>query len=180
MDIGRSISYAVDAHAALKTGVHAVAAEYLAKTSLVDQSVDRGEGHITILPWNYNSVGQGTWSIAGVAETQWADHGVQNISAADGDNLSYYVYLAKGTYSLCLLTYTDSAQAILDIDIDGAEVASFDLYSAASTFNVIKLTANIAVATPGLKTLRLRIHGKNAAAIAYYANISLIALWRAA
>jgi len=43
MKIGRSISTQIAAHAALKTGVHAVGASYLAKTSQADQTLSDTE-----------------------------------------------------------------------------------------------------------------------------------------
>lgn len=138
-----------------------------------------GEGHITIIPINPAAVGQGTWTNQTNTSTLlnlW----FYNSSGGNGDNCSFQVYLAKGTYTLQILATTKGDYGILDVDFDAAEVASFDLYSAATTYNVVKEQASITVTESGLKTLKLRVDGKHASSIGYLAAISLISLHRTA
>uniref|UniRef100_A0A6M3Y030 Uncharacterized protein n=1 Tax=viral metagenome TaxID=1070528 RepID=A0A6M3Y030_9ZZZZ len=138
-----------------------------------------GEGHITILPIAYNSIGQGTWSSTDGAVLGGAYLG-QSVSIADGDNISYKVYLDAGTYTLAFITSTHSDMAILDFDIDDVEVASFDCYSATFVSSVLKTQTGIVVSSAGLKTLKARVHGKNASATSYQMRIQAIILWRTA
>lgn len=136
-----------------------------------------GEGHLNILPWNYDSVGAGTWSIivdAGQAFNFRYGHG-----NFDLDNLSYKVYLAKGTYTLRVMSCLTLSAGITDFDIDGVEVASWDWYGA-TTYNYVNSQTGIVIATSGLKTLKMRLDGKNGSSEAYGTNISLISLWRTA
>jgi hypothetical protein len=137
-----------------------------------------GEGHIIIFGWNYQSIGQGEWTsgetLSQALATRWYNNGV-NL-----DNISYNVYLAAGTYTLRLLCHTDIDHGILDIDLDGVEIASFDGYSAATTWNVLQTQTGIVVATAGIKTLKLRVDGKNASSTSYIVEFTTITLWRTA
>jgi len=140
---------------------------------------DVGEGHITILPYMYSVIGQGTW-------TYYLPYASQvmgifyNSSGANGDNISYKVYLQAGTYTLQILVKKDTDQAILDVDIDDTEVATEDLYNSPAVFNYSMTQADIVIAASGLYTLKLRADGKNGSSSAYRFYVSVIALWRTA
>jgi len=139
-----------------------------------------GEGHITILPFNYNAIGQGTFVFL-IASSSWGCGFYYNSSAADLDNISYQVYMGAGTYTLRILCMKSSAGAIVDIDIDGVEVASVDMYGAApGEENQLLSATNIVVATAGLKTIRVRADGKNAGSSGYQMRITSITFWRTA
>ena len=169
MKIGRSISTAIAAEAAARDIAIAVAVA----------AKDVGEGHITILPWNYSSIGQGTW-VFETLPSQWAAFKFYNTTVADGDNLSYKVFLQAGTYTLRLLVARDPLCGIADIDIDDVEVASFDLYDAARLYNQVFSEAGIVVAASGLKTLKIRVDGKHGSATGFELWLSAIGLWRTA
>uniref|UniRef100_A0A6M3IG29 Uncharacterized protein n=1 Tax=viral metagenome TaxID=1070528 RepID=A0A6M3IG29_9ZZZZ len=138
-----------------------------------------GEGHITILGGSYNVVGQGTWAwtilTTGILNAIWS-----NSSNGNGDNVSYQVYLAKGTYTLVASCAKGPNRGIVDVDIDASEVASFDLYAAGYSLSNRLSQASIAVATSGLKTLKWRVDGKNVSGTDYYCPFHYIALWRTA
>lgn len=136
-------------------------------------------GHITISSLAYDSVGQGTWGFVHVSLCQWSGR-VSNTSNGNGDNLSYKVDLPAGTYTLLVLVTTASSFGIVDVDIDGTEVASFDCYSAGDVNNVRKIETGIDVTTSGIKTLKLRVDGKNGSSSAYYIGVNYISLWRTA
>jgi len=138
-----------------------------------------GEGHITIIGYSYSSIGQGTWGLLGSPNYIFYQN-LYNSTQANGDNILYNVYLDTGTYTLLLVTHTMTNGGIVDFDVDATEVASFDLYSNPAVYNVRKTQANINIATSGLKTLKLRLHGKNPAATAHCILFSYIALWRTA
>jgi hypothetical protein len=138
-----------------------------------------GEGHITVLPFAYDSIGQGTWAFTSTPNA-WSGYFWQNSSHADGDNISYKVYLAAGTYSIRLLARKGNNAPVVDIDIDGAEVASFDLYAGSDQENQLLSDTGNVISTGGLKTLRLRVDGKNGSSSDYCARIGLVILWRTA
>lgn len=137
-----------------------------------------GAGHITISPENYDSIGAGAHSFS--ASTARTHNVAFYSSGANLDNVSYKVYLAAGTYSIRFNLVTADNQCIMDVDIDGVEVASWDLYTVPFTNNVLKTQTGIVIAASGLKTLRIRADGKNAASAAFYYDLSGIALWRTA
>ena len=138
-----------------------------------------GEGHITILSPSYNSIGQGGWTLSASANF-YLGWQLYNPPADNGDNISYQVYLDAGTYTLLFLCSTGTNMGIVDIDIDAAEVASFNCYSAGSVYNVRKIQTGIVVGAAGLKTLKVRIDGKHASSTDYYTAYSYIVLWRTA
>jgi len=138
-----------------------------------------GAGHITILPYNYDSIGQGTW-MTNLNAAHYTYGMFYNSPGNDGDNLLYKVYLAAGTYTILFYCHTESNRGITDVDIDAVEVASFDLYSATSVSNVRMVATGIVVASDGLKTLKFRVDGKNASSDGYYMSFHYIALWRTA
>jgi len=147
--------------------------------SAIASPTDSGEGHIILLAQDYDSIGQGTY-VTQINSSQFFNGAFYNSSLADGDNISYKVFLAAGTYTLRLLVMTGSNAPILDVDIDAAEVASFDLYTGSTVYNSLQSQVDIAVATSGLKTLKLRVDGKNGSSSSYKASVSVIALWRTA
>lgn len=140
---------------------------------------DIGEGHITILPWNYDSIGAGIFVLS-TQPTDVLNGYLYNSAAANLDNLSYRAALAAGTYTLRFICRTNNDAAILDFDIDGVEVASFDCYSAGVVNNVIFTQAGIVIAADGLKTIRLRSDGRNGASTGWQIRITEFALWRTA
>lgn len=136
-----------------------------------------GEGHTLILPWTRDSVGQGTWTWIYYTGYPYLTQ-YYNSTLADGDNLSWKRYLAKGTYTLKLLACACSDAGIVDIDIDGEEIASFNLYDASGDADKINTQANIVISESGIKTIRLRVDGKNASSSSYRAQISMIDIYR--
>ena len=141
--------------------------------------VQNNSGHIIILPLDYSVIGQGTWVLSGSAD-RYFYFSFLNTSNADGDNLSYNAYLTKGTYSLILVADKYYSRGIVDIDIDGVEVASFDCYNASALNNVRFIETNIVILSNGLKTIKLRIDGKNASSSDYYFEFGYLALFRTA
>lgn len=172
-------NYTPDATPAEAADVDDLTAHLKGIDTAVGAAGGTGEGHITILGPDYNSIGQGTWAIF-LSASQWFYGWWRNTSSADGDNISYEVTLEAGTYTLALLCVKAVNHGILDIDIDDTEVASFDLYAAASAYNVYNSQADISISSAGLKTLKLRVHGKNDNSTDYWVGYSYIALWRTA
>lgn len=148
---------------------------------VIISSATPGEGHILILPWAYNSIGQGTWVLGGVSANYLFQGGLwYNSTKADLDNISYKVYLSIGTYTLRLYGRTANDHGIVDIDLDADEIASFDGYSAGVVDIVAFSKTGIVVSIAGLKTLKLRLDGKNASSTAFQHDTFAIALWRTA
>ncbi len=142
----------------------------------------QGGSPIVILPQHYTSIGAGTYRRGVNALSNYncyLDNGTA-LQSADGDNISYSVYIPAGTYTLEMVHRGLSTGGIVDIDIDAVEVASFDNYDTGETFNEISTQAGIVIASSGLKTLKLRLDGKNGASSDYQMTVALIVLWRTA
>lgn len=140
-------------------------------------AADEGEGHVTLLGPSYSAIGQGVWTIM-TSGSQWAGFIHNGNGDADGDNISFEAYLAEGTYTLGLLALIGDSLAIVDIDIEGSEVASFDLYYATPQYNQRFTQADIAIASSGLKTITLRVDGRNASSTGWACYFTYIAFWR--
>ena len=139
------------------------------------------EGHITIFPSAYDSIGQGSWIWSVNQQFIHILAGVfYNSSNANNDEISYKIELSAGTYTLNILTTLGESRGIMKWYIDDIEVASFDNYSASPTFNVVKQQIGIFIPTIGLKTLKLKVVGKNPLATGYCAFLQNISLWRTA
>lgn len=138
-----------------------------------------GEGHITILPWSYDSIAQGTWGV-GISSSAIMCGWITNSSNADADELHFKVYLDAGTYSFRMMVREAADRGIVDIYLDAVEIASFDWYAAAGASNVVKTETGIVVGAAGLYTLKLKIDGKNGSSSGYKLYCQYIALWRTA
>lgn len=142
-------------------------------------ALDRGEGHIVLMPADYDSIVQGTWVFIGGAA--FVCGVLQNQTDADGDAFTLKAFLQAGTYTFMFLNsaqHTD--RGIVDIDIDAVEVASFDFYSAVPITNARRTQTGIVVATTGLKTITVRVGGKNPLATHFYVAPEIMAFWRTA
>ena len=139
-----------------------------------------GVGFISIPSYNHDSIGQGTWAVSVGRSDSIGNYVFLNSSSSDGDNLSYKVYLQAGTYTLRFLYKQTGGSAIVDIDIDGVEVASVDTYHAAGSANQFKTETGSVIATSGIKTLKIRADGKHASSSGYNVYKQALALWRTA
>jgi hypothetical protein len=139
-----------------------------------------GEGHITILPWHYSAVIQGTWGFIADAAEIFAFQ-FNNSSDVQNDQLDYKIYLATGTYTFSMIGITTTTGAILTLLFDNVSQGTIDLYSGGTVHNVLKTITNIVVATPGLITLSIKAATRNASnTTGWYLYISSMALFRTA
>lgn len=183
MIIGRSLTTQIAAHAIGAYHRWTAAKLRLGAGSAANPSevnpVDPGQGHLTVLPFSWASKTQGTWVYAGDAD-QLCDGGITNSSDTDADEIVYKQYLAKGTYTLMVLTTKNTDQGILDVYIDAAEVASEDLYAGSGSKNHEMRQAGIVVAASGLKDIKFKVDGKNGSSSGYTARLTYFAFYRTA
>jgi len=137
-----------------------------------------GSSHFNVLPFSYDSIGQGTWEYV-YDEYQFAEGMIYNSSNVNGDNISYKIGVMPGTYTLIFFAKTHPAYGIVDITIDDVEIASFDLYNA-NNDNVRQVETGIVISNPGLKTLKLTVDGKNVLSSNYFVAFTYITLYRTA
>ena len=142
----------------------------------VEKVLDSGEGNVSVLLVKPISVGQGTWTLT-LASSYWLCQYFKNTTIADADNCTFNVYLNKGTYKIITLHRVDTTRGVLDLDIDGVEVTSIDMYAAAGVQTVSDTDSTIIVES-GLKALRLRVDGKHASSSGYMVTVSAIIFQR--
>ena len=114
----------------------------------------------------YNSIGQGTYAHS-ISATYDGNYQFESTTDADGDNVSYKVYLPAGTYKCHLVHNTGPTSGITDIEVDGNVEGSLDFYTAGGVGNATSSVAGIVIATTGLKTITLKTNGKNGASGGY-------------
>lgn len=137
-------------------------------------------GHLTILPFDYESQPAGTWAVTSDNVEYYLSRAFYNSSNGDGDSINFKIDIPPGTYTLVFMYHSSSARGIADISIGGVEVASFDMYAGAAAYNVRGVQASIVVAVGGIKDLTVTIDGKNGSSSGYGCIFGLIALWRTA
>jgi hypothetical protein len=137
-------------------------------------------GGTCILLYSPASVGAGTWVLTIDAQAYQSAYFNNFAAAANGDNCTFYVSLGAGTYAIKALVLTGNNRGVLDIDIGGTEVASFDTYAAVAMYNVEKSQTGINIATSGIKELRLRVDGRNVASSGYLMSLIALTIYRTA
>jgi len=158
---------------------HVLDAEVLAVAAALIHTHDIGEGHITILPWHYSGITQGTW--VQILDANQIFYGYfWNSSNTQNDRIDYKVFLAAGTYTFSIIGVTASNRAILTLLFDGASQGTIDLYAAGTAYNVLKTITDIVVGTAGLKTISLKAATRHASSTGWYLSVSSMALFRTA
>lgn len=140
---------------------------------------DIGEGHITLAPFSPDSIGQGTWTFLPNTSVCY-NMECYNLSHTNGDNATFKVMMARGTYTFKLMHGTGSNRPILKIQVDGVTVQTVDLYSAGNVHNLVNTQANIIIAATGIKNITYLVDGKNGASSDYYALTTVIQMYRTA
>ena len=147
------------------------------RTLAVPAGGSPGEGHITILPWNYSAVIAGTWTVAINVLQIFA--GTFGCTDAQNSELDFQVYLAAGTYTFRDCYIRDPSCAILTVYIDDVSIGTIDFYGT-SAYNQVGTITGIVVATSGLKTLTIKNATRNGSATNWYIPQSTMALFRTA
>ena len=135
-----------------------------------------GEGHITILPWHYSGITQGTWTLLTAAVVMYGY--LVNSTAIQNDQVNYKVFLTAGTYTFSVMHEKSSTRGILTLLIDEISVGTIDFYAAGQTFQNQSAITGISVTTAGVKTLSIKAATKNISSSAYGLVIQSMALFR--
>jgi len=139
---------------------------------------DRLNTPILIFPALFDSVTQGSFIDAGDNDYYFGAK-FYNSSNTDGDQVNYKVYMGSGTYTFKFIHGENVTFGILKLLIDDVEKASFDCYNAGGAqVNVIDTETGIEIAESGIKTVSLKIDGKNASSTGYYMNVSALYLYK--
>jgi len=138
-----------------------------------------GCGHININIAFEDSQPQGTW-IRQLSTAWLANHARVNTSHADGDEIRFKAFFAKGTYTLKMMMAKGEDHGIVDVDVGGTEVASFDCYNGSTIYVDLFTQTGITISEAGVKEIAVRVDGKNASATNYYCHLQAMAFYRTA
>jgi len=137
------------------------------------QPSGKGAGKALILAMMHDAVVAGTWALQATAV------GIFDVGAANGtfsntatnaqnDGLQYKIFLNAGTWRVRYYGYTNNTCGKFHVLVDGSDVATIDLYTAAGAINTINGSSFI-VGAAGYKTVQFVLADKNAASSDYYA-----------
>lgn len=143
-------------------------------------SGDPGESIIIIDFYNYDSVTQGTWGASQV-DLSCSNHYLSNhAAAADGDEIIYKVYFAKGTYTVSLMHQKYFKNGIVKLYYNTTLILTQDLYKALPPTWGNQSTDTFTVSTAGFADIKIKVDGKNAASSDYWANLARLTFIRTA
>lgn len=118
-----------------------------------------------------------TIDTAQVLNSYW---GVVAANANDGDEITWSVWLAAGTYTIEKVGVEASTRGKLDWTMDGASLTSGeDWYNAATTHNVSK-SNSVSIYGNGYHVLKSKVNGKNASSSDFTVQLSYIHIYPAA
>ncbi len=140
---------------------------------------DSGEGHISFLPANYDSIIQGTFGYHMSVSQNYVTR-YRNSSSADGDGLRFKMFLDIGTYTWRIHHTEGTNRGILELLIDGSSKGTIDMYRNVTAYDKLEDVTGIVVASAGLKDVDLVINGKNASSSSYIMYLTTCTLWRTA
>lgn len=120
---------------------------------------------------------QGTWAFA-ISANHPLNQYFSNSTVADGDSVTFRIWLDECNYKFVLLCHTHSGGGIVDISIGGTVKATFDLYSAGLVYGVVKESGPQASPSGSLKDLGITLDGKNGASSGYSAHLNALLFWR--
>lgn len=125
-----------------------------------------------------DSTEQGTWSVQ-EDETNINNFFFTNTTAANADAVSFKVGLVAGTYSLIVIYAKSTDTAIIQVNLNGVQIASIDSYNGSTTRENVSRTNSISVSN-GLVNLQIKANGKNASSSSYKVLIQGIAIVKTA
>lgn len=129
---------------------------------------DTGDGTILILPWNYSSITQGTWSIV-ISSAYWYNAYFFNSSNALNDQIDYKIYVPRGTYTVSFLGLIAN-YGYIGLLLDSVLVAALDTYGSSTVICGLGRAwpDPIFVSTTGVHTLSFKIIGSGVLGATYY------------
>lgn len=140
---------------------------------------EQGEGHISLPANQYSYVTQGAWVV--LFNAVYPTYTIlYNASTAQNDQLDYYAWLSKGTYTFQGYMFTNTPNAILTLLLDGVSVGTADTYGS-EVYGVLKTITSIAVTTSGRHVLSFKAATRNASnTTGWTLGIHTFAMWRTA
>jgi hypothetical protein len=115
----------------------------------------------------------GTWAFLAAGSLPY-NGTFYNSTHADGDYFTVNVRVPAGTYKLRFNSGKNTNKAIIDVDLDGVEKGSFDMYGTDGPA-INEITGLV---MDGAHVLKFRAHGKHASSSDHYVFVAVIELMR--
>jgi hypothetical protein len=107
-------------------------------------------------------------------------NGFKAASDVINNEITWDIVLAKGTWTIELLTPTHTNAGIISVQFDSVEKGTIDLYSESTIYNLRSAINGINVPTTKKIELKLKVTGQNTNSSGYVANLTDIILKRTA
>jgi len=133
--------------------------------------------HITILPWNYSSITQGTWATDHYTQWMFGTNINNNATAAQNDRINYKFSSEAGTWTMRMVYDNYINMGIITVLIDDVSIGTVDTYGLG--VNNISVDFTGFTLTQGAHTLSLLMATLGSGST-YRANVNCIGLWRTA
>lgn len=129
--------------------------------------------HITINPWDYSAIIQGTWSF--LIDINSAYQGFwTNSTPAQNDQLDYLAGFTGGTYTLRIFALKNTNKGIATFLIDGVSVGTVDM-NGTLAYNTLFSITSIAIVA-GQHTVSMKLATKTGSQ--YQIAFNSMAFWR--
>lgn len=134
-------------------------------------SIKYVDSFITVLPWHYSSIPQGTWIVT-IHSSNIHNLHFMNDSNTINDAVTYNISLSRGIYTFTLYHSKGSARGILTLLINGISAGTIDFYDPSTTWNDKSSISNIVIPSLSYYNVTFKAASKNPASSYYYLPIN--------
>lgn len=144
-------------------------------------NLNTGNGNIFLSSIDYNAIVQGTWAVNAMGANGW-NGGITlfNSSNALNDEMGFKANMAAGTYTFKSIMHKATGRGIAELFIDGVSKGTFDCYNGTTLLNQLWTITGITISTSGIKSVNIKITGKNGASAGYWVDLTQLELYRTA
>ena len=136
-----------------------------------------GSGQSGIIPaWCFCTIIQGTWTLI-VSAAQWGGL-LYNSTEANGDEVCFNGWFQKGTYTFCHLGQLRNDGGYVETYLDSTLLDTWDMYNGTLVNNAKRTITPIVISSTGLKSMKLKLNGKNPSSGNYACRITATYFWR--
>lgn len=137
-----------------------------------------GEGRLWVSLYT-RLITQGTWTQT-IDTSKMFNFYLHNAGGVQNDEIYFPVFLAKGTYTLTMVSNKSTNLGIFTFSLDDAEIGTIDMYNGSPITNQISTIANITVTESKLYNLKLKLATKNASSTGYLCYVNALDMYRTA
>lgn len=136
-------------------------------------------------PWRHTIF----WTSLASANTNWSTqaqasthpHGGYRLSTnAQNASVSYDIALGAGTYTITIVTFTDTSRGIMTVTLGGVAAGTVDTYAGSAAMLIDSTLTGVVLTTTAVHTLNITMATKNASSSNYGGVVNAIHLTRTA